>query len=450
MSPRRFHRGVTLFFALVVLALGLAAVVGAPLSFDGAFFLFRVLDKHQFAADHGRLINIALQLPVLMATRYTDNLAVLRAAFSIAYAAIPLVGLVVSWMVCKSRRPSLFIWPAISICIASLPGQFSFHSEAIIAVTLLWPAMLAVLLGGSSVVLALIAITSVAAAASHPSASMILVLIVAVAIGSAITRPKARRVSIGFAFAMGGLLLARSLTRLDPYEGQALGAQTVISSFNNSVLGWPLVAVSFAIIAAISCLLPQRRHARTYLILPLVLAGAALVAWASSPANWAGCLDYRYWVAPVSLPFMAGATVEAFWLRGSPELALEEMRTYALLVIGTIFFLVLSIQSIQWAVTTRRLVDDLVSSDAGCVSRKTVESIRGSAVDNWPVTVYAIEMQSRKPRTLLLPNGLACELFALNGDALLVDLTTFKVVRRHSDGWFDFEEARLRVEKSGK
>src|SRR5579872_4730925 len=112
MSRSRFHRGVTLFLALVVLALGFAAVVGAPLSFDGAFFLFRVLDKHQFAADHGRLINIALQMPVLVATHYTESLVALRALFSIAYVAVPFIGLAVSWMVCKARRPSLFIWPA--------------------------------------------------------------------------------------------------------------------------------------------------------------------------------------------------------------------------------------------------------------------------------------------------------------------------------------------------
>ena len=447
MSRSRFHRGVTLFLALVVLALGFAAVVGAPLSFDGAFFLFRVLDKHQFAADHGRLINIALQMPVLVATRYTESLAALRALFSIAYVAVPFIGLAVSWMVCKARRPSLFIWPAMSICIASLPGQFSFHSEAIMAVTLLWPAILAVLLGGSLLTLALVGVNSIAATASHPSASMILAFIVAVAIGSAIIRSETRRASLGFALTIGGLLLARSLTRLDPYEGQALGVQTVILTFKNSVLGWPLAGIFFAIIAATSCLLPKRRHARTYLIASLSLAGVALVAWSSLPANWAGCLDYRYWVAPVSLPFMAAATVETLWLRGSSELALENMRSLALPLIGIIFFLVLSLQSFQWWVVSHRLAADLMRSDSGCISRKTVASIQGSALDNWPVTVYAIEMQGREPRTLLLPNGLACKLFALSGDAILVDLTSFKVVRRHGDGWFDFERARL---SSGK
>ena len=77
-----FDRAVAIFFALFLFALGIAVFVNAPLSYDGAFFLFRVLDTHQFAADHGRLINIPLELPLLVATHFTDNLGALRAISS--------------------------------------------------------------------------------------------------------------------------------------------------------------------------------------------------------------------------------------------------------------------------------------------------------------------------------------------------------------------------------
>ena len=66
------------------------------------------------------------------------------------------------------------------------------------------------------------------------------------------------------------------------------------------------------------------------------------------------------------------------------------------------------------------------------------------------MTVYAIEMQSRKPRTLLLPNGLACELFTLMATPPQCDLTTFELIGAIVTAGFDFEEARLRVQKSGK
>jgi len=444
----RFHRAISIFFIMVVLALGLATIVSAPLSFDGAFFFFQVLDTHQFAAYHGRLINVALQLPVMLATRYTESLPILRASFSIAYTAIPLIGLIVSWMICKARRPSLFIWPAISICMACLPGQFSFHSEAIAAVTLLWPALLAVLLGASATVLSLVGITSLAAACSHPCAALILAFIVAVSIGFAIARTESRRASLGFTFALGALLIARSLIRLDPYEGQALGLQTIVTSFSDSVLGWPLVAICFVFAAALSLFLQGKLGPQVYLVGMLSLAGVALFGWAVRPTSWAACLDYRYWVAPVSLPFMAGATIEVLWMQKSAEPELQRTRRHALSLIGTIFFLVLSIQSLEWASASRRLTDVLRNSDSGCISRKSIASIRGYALDNWPVTVYAVELQSRKPRTLLLPNGLACGLFALDGDAILVDLTNFQFVRHHGQGWFDFDGARSRASNS--
>ena len=446
----RFDRAVAIFLALTLIALGIATLVSAPLSFDGAFFLFRVLDTHQFAADHGRLINVLLQLPLMVATHFTENLGALRLIFCVTHAAIPALGLAVSWLVCRMRRPSLFIWPAISICIAGLPGQFSFQSEAIMVVTLLWPALLAVLIGASATVLPLVAITSIAAACSHPYAVVVLAFIVLVAMASAIARPETRKASLGFALALSALLIPRMLAPFDPYEGQALSFQTIATSLNDSVIGWPLVAIALAMVAGLSCLLPARLQGRMYLMVPLILAGAALVAWAIHPAKWASCNDYRYWVAPISMPFMLGAAVEELWLRRSPEPQLQDLRTYAVPVIGTIFFLVLSIQSLQWGLSSRRLVNDLVNSDLGCVSRKTVASIRNTALNDWPVTVYAVELQGRKPRTLLLPNNSTCQLFALDGDATFVDLRAFTYVRRLGEGWFDFEDARSRTSKPGK
>jgi hypothetical protein len=442
-----FARAVAIFFALVVLALGMSALVSAPLSFDGAFFLFRVLDTQRFAAYHGRIINIPLQLPVLAAAHFTQNMDLLRLTFSAAYAAIPLLGLALSWLVCKSRRPSLFIWPAMSICIAGLPGQFFFQSETIMVVTLLWPALLVVLVGGSATVLTLVAITSVAAAWSHPYAAIVLAFIIVVAMLSGIARRQSLRASLGFAIPLGALLLARILTPMDPYEVHAASFDTIAMSFNDSVVGWPLVAIALATVAAVSCLLPARSRSRTFLMAPLCLAGTAMVAWAIRPANWAACSDYRFWVAPISLLFMSGAAVEELSPRKSSEPTLQGIRLYAVPLLGAIFFVVLSIQSLEWGLGSRRLVNDLVNSGSGCISRKTVASIRDTALDDWPVTVYAIELQGRKPKTLLLPNALTCQLFALNGDAIVVDLGAFKYVRRLGEGWFDFEDARSRTRK---
>ncbi len=366
-----FRGAVAIFFGLVAFAVVIATLVNAPLSFDGAYFFFRALDEHQFAAFHGRLINIPLQMPLLAAAHFTQDIRILRLAFCGAYASIPLLGLALSWLICRVRRPSLLVWPAMSICIAALPGQFSLQSESIMTATLLWPALLAVLLGARTRILALVANSSVAAAASHPEAPIVFAFIVVVAIASGIARPELRRASIGFAIVLGLLLLARALTPLDPYEVNALAFGLILATFKESVIGGPLLALALVAIAALSCVFAPRAHARAFLMASLGLAGVVLVVWAVQPLNWARCAEYRGWVVPFSLPFMAGAAVETLWRQRSPEPQLQDQRLYALPLIGGIFCAVLSIQSLQWERASQLLADELVSSDRGCVSHVT-------------------------------------------------------------------------------
>jgi hypothetical protein len=278
----------------------------------------------------------------------------------------------------------------------------------------------------------------------------VLALIVLVALVSAIVRPESRKRSLRLVLGLGVLLLARILAPLDSYESGALSFHTIVMSLNDSVIGWPLVAIAFTMVAALSCLLFNGSRPRLYLIAPLVLASVALVAWAIRPASWANCLDYRYWVTPVSLPLMIGATAEELWLRKSTEPRLQEIRRHAVSLIGTIFFLVLSIQSFQWGLTSRRLANELMSSDHGCVSRRTITSVQSTALDFWSLGVYAVELQSRTPRTLVLAHKFACRMFALNGDAILVDNGNFSYVRHRGQGWFDFEDARSRTDQPRK
>lgn len=443
-ASKAFSRMVGIFFGLVALTIVIATFANAPLAYDGAFFFFEVLETHRFVDYHHRLINDPLQVPVLAAAHLTDNLAVLRPFYCAGYAVIPILGLALAWLVCRSRRPSLFLWPALSICLIALPGQFSFHSEAIIMVTLLWPALLAAVLGCSPAVLGLVALAALGAAYSHPFAVMVLAFIVLVAMVSAKVQPRSPALSLGLAGWLGILLIIRAVAPLDPYEGHAAGVQTITMSLHDSVLGWPLVAVGLAAVAGLSALFPARSHSRTYVMIPLCLAGVALGVWASNPRTWANCNDYRYWVTPFSILMMSGAAIEELWLRSSPEPQLQEIRRYALPLIGAIYLVIISIQCLEWGILSRRLVNELVSSDSGCVTRVALKGIRATAMDYWPLGFYAIELQGRSPAMLLLPHRFACALLVLNGDAIIAD-SAVKFVRPRGQGWFDFEAARSRT-----
>lgn len=440
-----FERRVAVLFLLITLSLGLAACVGAPLSFYGAFALFRVLDSRHFFASRGRAIDIALQVPVVTAMHFTDNLSVLRLIFCFSYAAVPLVGLAVSWLVCRSCRPNLFIWPALSICLIGLPGQFSFASEALMAVSLLWPAMLTVLVcpGGSA--LALVAITSIAAVCAHPNAVAMLGFAIAVAILSAVRRPGSRGAEIGFAAFLGVLLLIRISMPLDHYERHLLGIPALLMSFKDSVWGWPLVGIAFTLATAVSLLVLPRWQNYAAPLASLSVAGVAFVAWASHPAAWTKFDDYRFWEPAFSVLLMAIATVDVLRPRATASRS-SEPRGTLLPVVGGIFLLVFCIMSFIWNRASNRLLDDLGSFDHGCISFKDVAAqVKDTALDQWSLSVYAVELQSRKPQTLLLKHNLSCRMFVHTGSAILADNPATIYIKYRGEGWFDFEDAQRRA-----
>ena len=439
-----FNRAVMIFFALVMLALGIATLVNAPLSFDGAFFFFRVLDAHRCFAFHGRPINIPLQVPMLVAAHFTENMRVLRLAYCASYASIPLVGLGTAWLVCRSQRAAIFIWPAISICVVGVLGQFFFQSEAIMAATLLWPALLVVLVGAPSAIVALVAISSILATAAHPFAAPLLAVIVLAAIAVAVRRPPTRKRSIGFALFFGVLLLARVFAPLDPWERHELAIGTLLGTFLRSVLGWPLLAIAFALMGALVCLAFPRRLARRCLLAALALAGISACLWSIRSENLTSCVDFRFWVPSLSILLMSGAIFDDLRWRSSSECQRRSVRITALPLAGAIFLAVLSIQCMQWELLGQRLRVELMISNRGCADWHAIRGLRDTALSFWSTPFYAVELQGRKPRTLLLPDDFSCQFFALNGDAILADQDSFRYVRRHGEGWFDFEDARAR------
>ncbi len=435
-----FERALTLFFAMIILAFGITSFVNAPLSFDGSFYLFRVLDNHDFIDDLDRVIHIPLQVPVLAATYVTHDLHFLSLAFSAAYCSIPLLGLALSWIICR-QRPSLFIWPAISICLAELPGRFFFINEQVMLATLFWPTLLMVLLGAPTVVMMLVAAITIVAAASQPVAAATLAEILLVALVSAIIRPQVREQSLWYALFLGLLLLERIVIPIQDWERKSFTLNVVSYSFYNAVWGWPLIATAFTMLAGLMCLFTPRRYPRIYLMVPLVLVGIALTVWALNPTSWDRCIDFRYWITPITLVLMAGAAVEELWLRRSSEVQLQEIRRYAIPLVGAIFLLVLSMQSVEWQMMNHRLRGELVNSERGCIPSGSLFWLHDTPLSHWGGTFNAIEVQGQKPATLLLPNELDCQIFATEGDAKLVDQGAFKFDRDIRGSWFDFDDA---------
>ena len=437
----RYQRGATIFFALIALTWGVTTFVNAALIYDGAFSLFRLLDRQFFVADLDRMINVPIQLPALSATFVTNRLGVLSRIFSGAYCAVPCMGLGLSWLLCR-RHPSLFVWPAFSICLAELPGRFFFTNEQVMLATLFWPALLTAIFGASTLVLAMVSGITIFAAASQPVAAPTLALIMIAAIATAIIKPEVRTSSLWFGLFIGLLLLERVTVPLYDWETSSLTIATVYRSFYNAVYGWPLIATILTLAAGVTCLFRPVRYTRALLFAELAGVGVALTIWAWSPATWWRLIDFRYWATPIALALMSGAVIEELWLRRS-EAQLQEIRAVALPIVGAIFLIVLSMQSIEWQMMNHRLRDELASSGAGCVPVKSFNWIRRTPLAHWGGAFSAVENQGRMPTTLMLPSMQACESFAADGDAKFVDRGTFNFERGLQGRYFDFEEAYL-------
>jgi hypothetical protein len=433
-----FERAVAIFFAMILLALGIASFAEAALTYDGSFVFFRLLETHQFIYDFDRVLNLVVEVPVMVATHLTENVHILGILLSAGCCSIPILGLAVSWLVCRDH-PSLLIWPAMSIGLASLPGEFFFFADPIMVATLFWPALLTVLVGASPTTLGLVAILTILAAATHPAATAFSAAIALCALAAAIRRPRLRQRSLWFALFLALIFLERMLIPLSDYERGAITSQIVTYTFARAIYGWPLVALGLIALAALGCIFPRRSQSVVVVIVPLIAAGGALVAWALNPANWVGCIDYRYWTTPITLAFMGGAAIEGLWLPRSSERLLKT-RTYAILLVGGIFLVVLSIQSIEWQQMNLRMREELVNSGQGCVAFTSLDWLRDTALNHWGAAFNAIEVQGRRPDTLLLPHDLACHMFVLNRSALLVSQGEF-VYQRGINGWFDFSTA---------
>jgi len=449
MAPHRAdidRAAIPIFFALVTAALIVAALCGGPLSWDGAFYLFFTLDRQIPFIPMARSANAVLETPVLAVSHFSNNFTILRAVFCICYASVPGLGLLLSWIACRARRPSLFIWPALSISLAMLPGQFCFSSETFAAASFTWPVLLAGLIGADLGLLPVLALLEVMVRFTHPIAVPLSAFAaLATAVSASRLSGRARFNRYAGALLLALVALSRMLTGFSPYEHQRMSLKPIIASFRWSVLGWPLASLAFVSVAALQCV---RRSAMNrpaaesdsgadYLLLGATLAaGMCLIPWSLVPRAWADSIDYSLWVGPVSIALMAGCALDAWRSRPAPSWT---VRKPALIAIGSAFFIVLSLQSASWVGLKTRFVDDLHQAGSGCVPRSSFKWIANTPLNHGDTAAYAIVLQGRRPQVLVLDDD-NCDAYMKNRE---VNITWFS--RASGSGWFDLDHAGART-----
>lgn len=447
------------FFGIMAVGLIFAALCHAALAWDGAIYLFEVLDNQRPYMPQQRLINWPLDWPIILISRVTSDLPFLATTFGLIYVTFQLSLLAAAWWVVRDKARTLFFWAALGLGLGMLPGQFYFVAEGNLTVQLAWPLVLAILTGIRRRHVPLVVALTIALVFSHPLAIALFVFAAALAWASGWRDAAQRRWMWRWSAGFGGVALldlARFLIFRSSYESAQLSFSTLRYAFTGAVAGLPLLALLCTGIVALLALaapLLQRRSARVAPFLQVTEAlaiGAAtvlLVLWARDPQAWRLAKEYHRFALFITFLFMLLAALEAIGYSQTLRQQVAQFwqqRVRAMGLIATAFALVMAVQGITWLNISNDLQTAVARDPWACVSLNPLDTIKGTALDDWTTSYQALLQQGRTPQQIVL-SGDGCGKADLTQGIRLNPYLDASLVRTWDDGWFDLSNVQQRV-----
>jgi hypothetical protein len=447
------------FFVVFGIGLCATAVAGAALAYDGSYLVFRMLEGQWPWVEHGRLTHFICQVIPLAASRITHDVSVIGFLLSLGYASLPMLALAACWRMVREQAPWLFVWAALGVGLASLPGLFCLVADTMLVEQMAWPLFLGALVGIPRERATLATMLCLVVAASHPVAFAVLGVAAGLAWFGGAGSPDDRRRQMRWAgvfLALALAVLLRVVIGADAYEKSTFAVESFTSTFGPSVRGWPMWSVALAWVAGLLIFgerVLARRPTRAAWTLPLLrasavaalcLAGAALLPWAWNPRAWAGAIGYRLYLGFVMGPFVLAALCEwrARLAPGRPSatagVALPSRRVY-LWTIAAACSAVLVVQSWSWMTLTRRLESTVAQQQERCVSfdAPAYQWAAHTALSHWSISTFSLLVQGERPHTVVLPRGM-CSQIDLSAGLYLAPWYTHTWDGR----WFDFGRLR--------
>jgi hypothetical protein len=443
------------FFGLTATALIFAAICGAALTYDGSYYLYGSLEDQHPMIPNRREIHGPLQWPVIWASHTIQDTGALELIFNVMYVNIPFLALAASWWIVRKTAPWLFLWAALGICIAMLPGQIGFISEGAYIMQLAWPIFLAVLTRVRSRHLPLLIFLCYVILVTHPYAVAIFGAAALLAFVAGLHYTEQRRERWLWAAALAALTvftLARFLTSVNSYESGQLESNLLVMRFESSVLGAPLIGLVLAWIGSGFIVSRYRQPLPDFQgIWPLRFAeyrfiaatGITFLAWAAFPLLWADALSYRFFLVPLAVPFILFALLDSLALNAgrlpgdpAPMALLWKHRRRLTQAVGLIFALTLAVQSFIWLNLTNKLRDTLAQSQTACLTTDSPALAWASqtVLNHWSITAYSVVVQGRTVTKIVEPpEGCTKDKFA-NG--FWIASWDLKAWEGHY--WFDF------------
>jgi hypothetical protein len=173
----------------------------------------------------------------------------------------------------------------------------------------------------------------------------------------------------------------------------------------------------------------------------LITAGALLVIWARDPSLWRYATSFRLWALFSSSPFILLAALEDLIYHDDFSYMRKSIWSHRLItiqIIGLCYLIVLSIQSTAWFNLMKILRETITHSEDNCLSGSSMGWLTHTPLHNWTTPSYAILLQGRAPRKLVL-DGDGCSEASFSHAIRIAPWD----LRSRSEGWFDLRLSGL-------
>ncbi len=426
---------------LVVGAFVVLAVGGLVTTWDGAWWVARLLETGTPSFLHGRMIGWLTQGPAVAARWLGQDQATVTLALGAGIAAIPCASLLAAWRVCGPDRRDLLVWPVLGLGLGALPGLAFVISEAFSAVSLGWPIVVAAAAGSTGRHRVVVALLAAALAITHPFAVPMLGLAAIAAVAVAVIQRPITGGDPGRADLRPALVLAvlavvvavRYLVLPSTYEADTLSLDRIATHLRGGVGGRPLLAVLLTwALGGWLIVRPGADRLGALVVGGFMVALVVVLApWALDVGRWDQALMYRTFLLAASAPLVGMLIVAAIRRPPMPPL----IHGLAIAGAGTVAIVVLLAQSLAWDWARDDLMSALEARSPGCVELDSL-GLRPSALHHWGVTSFVLLAEAPSPRHLVIVDARCSDIDVATGVPLkIVDGTV--VERLPTDGWFD-------------
>ena len=415
---------------LASIAVLVAASAGAILLYDGAWFLFQILDTHRISIPQMRISFALMQWPAIWVAEATDSLAAVRFVFSLVVMAMPPLSIALCWWIVRKDAPWLIVWPALGVLLVDLPGQMHWIATSIRTNQLFWPILLAIFIGMPDRVVPLVAILLISALFMHPQVSVYLLAGVCAALFIAWQRPEHRQRLIGTATVFLFAAIYRYGLLSGGYEAEEASISNQIGQWQRSVLWLPLIALVCVLIIAMVLVLRQygafpklRGKLGNQILAAVATPGIiSLIVWAADPSLWKTAIDYRGPSLWHSLIIMGVAFLDVV-IQHRRRRSTEEtgLRIRISNIAAAIFCVVIVIQSFGWNGELNKIRNAMATNDGGCIVAESLPGFEDSPLNFWSLPAASIGIQSRSPDYVVLPERQCKE--AIASGLIPMDLT---------------------------